>query len=197
MGTTLILVRHGAVDLDPSTMFDPPLSELGHAQARAVADCLARERIDAVYSSPLRRATETAYYLASTFARTLLEMDGLAEFDRYTGYLDFDALRASADPRYDSFARGDLSPWGVELEQFRADIMGTMTKIVESHTNGWVLVVTHGGVINVYLSTILGIPRPFFHRPAHTGVSRVQVGDRGNVMVETMNEHHHLQGVTT
>ena len=63
----LILVRHGLPErqeLDDGRA-DPPLAALGREQAERVADWLAQERIDAVYSSPMRRARETAQPFAA------------------------------------------------------------------------------------------------------------------------------------
>ena len=63
----MLLIRHGlpirAIKPD-GTPADPPLSELGQEQARRVADWLREEAIDRIYSSPLRRARETALPLA-------------------------------------------------------------------------------------------------------------------------------------
>ena len=59
----LIFVRHGRpehVETTDGTPADPPLSEVGHAQAAAVAMWLAEERIDAIYSSPMQRARQTS-----------------------------------------------------------------------------------------------------------------------------------------
>ena len=52
----LIIVRHGKTD----SGVDPGLAELGHEQAKIVANRVAGESIDAVYCSPMRRARETA-----------------------------------------------------------------------------------------------------------------------------------------
>ena len=193
MATELVLVRHGAADLSPEHAADPPLSAAGHDQARAVARLLGGETFAALYSSPLRRALDTAGCIGERVGLSPRTSDGLAEFDRHAGYTDFAALRASADPRYDAFRRGDLSSWGVDIEQFRCEALQAMSDIAASHREERVIVVTHGGVLNVYLSAVLGIPRPFFHRPANTGVSRVVVGEGDDVLVETMNEYHHLR----
>jgi probable phosphoglycerate mutase len=55
----LILVRHGLPERRDDTA-DPPLSPMGHEQARRVAAWLAHERIDAVFSSTMLRARQTA-----------------------------------------------------------------------------------------------------------------------------------------
>ncbi len=68
--TTIVLVRHGETDWNRENRFqghaDPPLNDAGRAQARAArASSYATRRFAAAYTSPLRRAHETAAILAS------------------------------------------------------------------------------------------------------------------------------------
>jgi hypothetical protein len=68
--TELLLIRHGrSADVVPDSeeSLDPPLHVVGHEQAKALGRRLApdRKRLDAVYASDLRRAVDTAFYLAS------------------------------------------------------------------------------------------------------------------------------------
>ncbi len=58
----IVLVRHGEPHWEPGgrAVDEPRLTELGYQQARLVAEALGGESFDAVYTSPLRRAAETA-----------------------------------------------------------------------------------------------------------------------------------------
>ena len=84
----MLLIRHGlpvhTINRD-GTPADPPLSEVGHQQAHLLSEWLKEERIDRIYSSPLRRARETADPLAR---RTGLEIEleaRISEFDAGVG----------------------------------------------------------------------------------------------------------------
>ncbi|HEU0337127.1 MAG TPA: histidine phosphatase family protein, partial [Gaiellaceae bacterium] len=82
---TVLLARHGETDWNREGRFqghaDPPLNDLGRAQARELADRLAREPLAAVYASPLRRAYETAEIVAATHDLPLRSVAGLREVD--------------------------------------------------------------------------------------------------------------------
>ncbi|WP_036284509.1 histidine phosphatase family protein [Microbacterium luticocti] len=89
MTTSILLVRHGRTVLNAQDrlrgLADPPLDEVGLAQAAAVADALADRDVAAVHSSPLVRAVATAEVIAARFG-----------------------LTAQADPRFND---RDYGPW--------------------------------------------------------------------------------------
>ncbi|HEY6072266.1 MAG TPA: histidine phosphatase family protein, partial [Anaerolineales bacterium] len=70
MTTSFILIRHGQTEWNRQERFrghaDIPLNETGKAQAQKLAQRLAPEKIDAVYSSPLQRTLQTAGPIAET-----------------------------------------------------------------------------------------------------------------------------------
>ena len=80
----LVLIRHG-LPVRSAQSADPPLHDEGHDQSRKVAQWLAGETFDAVYSSPMLRAIETAAPLLAHSGHELRHHDGIAEFDRDTG----------------------------------------------------------------------------------------------------------------
>ncbi len=91
----LLLIRHGQTGGNRQRYVgweDVPLDETGAAQARAVAELLAGERIDAVYSSPLTRAMDTARPLAEARGLPIQVREELKEIDygQYQGLLKAD-----------------------------------------------------------------------------------------------------------
>jgi len=77
----LVLVRHGEPHWEPGgrAVDQPQLTELGHRQARCVADVLGGESFDAVYTSPLQRAAETAAPVIDALAADPIVQPWLAE----------------------------------------------------------------------------------------------------------------------
>jgi probable phosphoglycerate mutase len=76
------LIRHGEPDWTPAngpSVIDPCLTPLGRAQAKATAERLAGDGIEAIYVSPYRRSRETAAALAEITGITPVTIDGLAE----------------------------------------------------------------------------------------------------------------------
>ncbi len=83
--TTILLARHGETDWNRENRFqghaDPPLNETGRAQAAELAAALANEPLAAVYSSPLRRAFETAQIVGAPHGLEPVPVDALREVD--------------------------------------------------------------------------------------------------------------------
>lgn len=188
----LVLVRHGepARDLTPEEAVDPGLSATGREHAERVAAALAHEQFSALYTSPMRRAVESAAVLAAMIGTEPIVEDDLAEFDQGSVYLHFEDM-AEGSP-YELYLRGDLSPWGTTAEKFTSRVDEAFARIVAAHPGGRVLVVSHGGVHNAFLGSVLGIPDLHFHEPSYAGISRVRVSRAGLRTIVSMNETAHL-----
>jgi broad specificity phosphatase PhoE len=185
----LTLVRHGEpVRTEPN---DPGLSEEGIDQARRAAEFLRPEEYHALYVSPLTRARQTAEPIAAVVGLEPIVEEGLAEFDRNVPYAHFEDLVIARDPRLEAFFRGDLSGWGADAEEFKATVVRTMDAIVSRHKGERVIVVSHGGVANVFFGAILGLDKLSFHAPAYGSISRARAG-RGKYTLISLNEAGHL-----
>ncbi len=200
--TNLVLIRHGeAAPIDEdSPRYDPPLSEKGRWQAQQLARRLAGDTVHALYSSPLRRARETAEAVSQATGLPLEIAPDLREVD-----IDVARLRtsfASADRetvvrdlgrRLLSCPRWDVMPGFEPSHRFRLRVLHALKGIVERHPGETVAVVCHGGVINVYLSTILDIPRDIFFLPQHASLTLVRTNGLW-AAVQTVGDCAHLQG---
>src|SRR3954469_25486758 len=102
----LILVRHGLPERSHDTA-DPPLSAEGRAQADRVARWLAHERIDAVVSSPMLRAVQTAEPFLALSGLALTTHPDIHEFDRDTGtYVPLEELKREDYPAWKALVDG-------------------------------------------------------------------------------------------
>jgi len=194
----LLLIRHALpvrVELEAGRA-DPELAPLGWEQAGRLAAWLLAERVDAVCSSPLRRAVQTAEPLAEATGHVVHIVDGLAEWDRESSsYVPIEELRAANDPMWKSLAAGALHELGVDGESFQARVVAAVDGIAAEHPGETVAVVCHGGVLNAYLSAVLGLDRVLFFPPDYTCINRVEVGRTGKRLLRTLNETPHLRGL--
>ena len=192
----LVLIRHAEPVrvADGRERADPTLTDRGRRQAARVARWLADEGVDAVWTSPLRRAVETAEPLASLLDLKTDVDDGLAEYDRdATSYIPVEELKATGDDRWFAMVEGRLEDTGVDPEAFRTRVVSAMERIVERHPGQRVAVVSHGGVINAYTGHVLGISRPLWFEPVYGSISRVLASSGGVRSIGSLNETAHLR----
>jgi broad specificity phosphatase PhoE len=161
--TTIFLARHGESDWNVEKRFqghrDRPLTERGREQAHALADLVGAEKINAVYTSPLSRARETAEIVAARVGLKVVALPELREVD--TG--SWSGLsRADVEARFpEGFAhwRSGGSAWenGESYDEMAERVIGALRKIAEDHPDGRVLVVSHGGPIRAIHAAAEGL----------------------------------------
>ncbi|MGH3105213.1 MAG: histidine phosphatase family protein [Gaiellaceae bacterium] len=149
--TTILLARHGETDWNFERRVqghaDRPLNDTGRAQAHALADGLDGETIDAIYSSDLVRAHETARIVAALKGLEVTAVPGLREkhFGTWEGLTEEEVLARFPEARRGRWGDGETS------EEMSRRVLETLRRIAESHPDGRVLVVTHGGPLRAVL----------------------------------------------
>jgi len=194
----LLLVRHAEpVRVEEAgEPADPPLHERGRRQAGALAAWLEGEHLDAVWSSPMRRARETATAVASRLGMEVVVDQDLAEFDREaTSYIPLEELKANRDERWLAMVEGNLGEFDVDPEAFRRGVVEAMERLVSANPGRTVAVVCHGGVINAYAAQVLGIDRVLFFEPRYASINRFAASRQGTRSVVSLNETAHLRGL--
>src|SRR5215211_8387218 len=136
------MARHGETDWNRDQRFqghaDPPLNDVGREQARELAERLADERLDAVYTSPLRRAGETAAIVAERLGLTAEPLDGLREVDvgSWSGLTRTDVERdfPAGYRRWLDFGHG----WddGESYEELGKRVLAALSRIAARHPGG-------------------------------------------------------------
>ncbi len=186
----LLLIRHAqpeVIEHDPNGA-DPALTDLGHRQASAMVEFLAAERVDAVWSSTMRRARETAAPLAAARGLEIRHDDRLVEFDQgQPSYGVGDPMRGDAEEVADMVS-------SVRNPVFRERVTSALEHIIDGHRGQRVAVVCHGGVIAVGVGALLGLD-DFVIRvaPSYTSVSRVAASSNGYRSLQSFNEAHWLR----
>jgi broad specificity phosphatase PhoE len=161
--TTVHLARHGQSDWNAAGRWqghaDRPLTELGRQQAAELAERLASVPLDAVYSSDLRRALETAEPVAARLGLDVQAVPALREVDvgAWSGL-----SRPEVEQRFpDAFARwrGGGQGWedGETYEQMTERVVGAVLELAAAHPGGEILVVAHGGPIRALHAVALGL----------------------------------------
>ena len=157
--TIILLARHGESDWNVARRWqghaDRPLTERGREQARALAERLQHVELDAVYSSDLRRAADTA----AAVSLEVIELPELREVDvgSWSGL-----TRAEAEERFPEGVarwREGFPGWddGETYEEMTERVVGAVLAIARAHRGGRVLVVSHGGPIRALHAAALGL----------------------------------------
>ncbi len=173
MVARVVLVRHGQPDGTWGQDSDPGLDDLGHAQARAVAELLAPLGPLPVIVSPLRRTRETAAPLAAHWGVAPVVENGVGE------------LVAPPNPRPDHAAwlRSLMTGNGADspdvLDPFRARVLGAIRTITTDS-----IVVTHFLAINAVVGAATNDDRVVCFRPAHCSRTTVEIADGRVTLVE-------------
>jgi broad specificity phosphatase PhoE len=152
--TTLVLARHAATDWNLEKRWqgfgDLPLSEQGRRQAAALADELEGTQFDAVYSSDLRRAHETARVVAARRSLPVTALRELREVDvgSWTGLTLAEVKERFPDGYAQMRARtGRGWEGGETYAEMTSRVLEAVQRIARDHSGGTVLVVTHSGPI--------------------------------------------------
>lgn len=198
--TRIIAVRHGEtawnVDTRIQGHLDIPLNETGQWQAQQLAQALAGESIDAIYASDLQRAYATAQAVADATGAPITPETGLRErsFGHFQGRtfaeieaeLPEDARRwRKRDPDY-------VPEGGESLVMLRERIERTVFALAEKHPGEQVLMVAHGGVLDVLyrLATRQEIQAPRTWQLSNAAINRLLWTPDGLTLVGWADTQH-------
>jgi broad specificity phosphatase PhoE len=168
--TRVFMVRHGATVLSAEDRFagatDVELSDEGREQTRHLAERLSREKIVAVYASPLGRTVETARILAEPHKIQVQTRDGLREINH--GRWE-QLTRREVEERFpEEAAEWEKDPFtfapqgGESGLAVTARALPVLIQLVREHLGQSILVVSHKATIRLLLSSLLGFdPRRY------------------------------------
>lgn len=164
--TRLVLCRHGEPEDGARGLvygsLDVGLSPAGEEHARQLAQALAEVPLEAVYTSPRRRARKTAVAVAHHHACEPVELSDLCELDfgDLEG-LSYDEAAVRWPDVYAAWMERPTSvafPGGESYADLRARVLRAVEHLRASHRGGAAAVVAHGGVIRAVLALALEMP---------------------------------------
>jgi broad specificity phosphatase PhoE len=161
--TDFWLIRHGSTDaLNKNISGRAPgvlLNDRGRVEIAALARRLSRLHAGCVYASPLERTAATAETLAQQLGCEVIYDDAFAElhFGDWTGrsFVELDADEHWR--RFNVFRSGTCIPGGESMLDVQARAVRALLALRAQHSEGRVLIVTHGDVIKAVIMYFLGI----------------------------------------
>ncbi len=203
--TRIVAVRHGETvwnaEMRMQGQLDTALSERGRRQAARAADALAAEGIEAIVSSDLARAFDTAAAIAGVVGLPVATDPGLRErsfgvFQGYT-YAEIDARWPVEAARWRHHDPAFAPDGGESLVDFNARAVAAVTAIAERAPGRSILVVTHGGVLDcLYRAAAgLGLDAPRSWELGNAAINRLLfTGERFTLV--GWSDTSHLEGGT-
>lgn len=208
--TTLYLVRHGETEYNrkgivQGRLINSNLNGTGRAQAEALAEHLALVPVDAIYTSPLTRARETATAIAAYHDDVpIYVLDDLEEMSWgiHEGKPISGSFQKELHSIYRIWSDGDFSyqvEEGESILDVQARGLRALHRILANHQGETVLIVTHGRLLRVLIASVLddyGLSRMSDITHSNTGVNRLTYY-RGRFSAEVINCTDHLDGVNS
>jgi probable phosphomutase (TIGR03848 family) len=194
--TDLLIIRHGEnayTRAGKLAGWTPGvhLNEKGQAQAQAIAQHLAQAPVQAVYSSPLERALETAAPLARARKLRVRQVEGVGEvrYGDWTGRSLKVLARTKLWQTVQRFPAVMEFPDGETFRAVQSRAVDAVEALAAEHPKDLIAVVSHGDVIKLLLAHYLGMPIDLFQRIViNTGsISAVHLTG-GMPMVVKINE---------
>jgi broad specificity phosphatase PhoE len=195
---TLYLVRHGQTAYNATGRvqgwLDVPLDDIGKMQALSVGRRFANKRINAIYTSPLSRAAETAKAIAAACNREVILDLRLREYNMgdWTG-LTGDEIAATTPGQHLASLEAQI-PNGESATDMRNRVESFLTDVVAKHTSReMVVAVSHGGTLGMVVAAMLNMPsvrrQPFTF--GNTAITKATY-DHGTWRLRSMNDRCHL-----
>lgn len=200
--TELVLIRHGETDMNRELRFqghlNVGLNAIGLEQARRLGGRMAGERADAVYVSDLLRACQTAEPIAGALSLPAVRETGLREqhFGRVEG-MRVDDIQRDLPEAWAGWLRFDedfAMPEGESTRAFHARVMEAVQRVCAAHPEQTVVVVTHGGVLDMIYRTArsLGLNGPRQSEIPNAGFNRIKVRE-GGIDILAWADTRHLE----
>ena len=198
----LLLVRHGITEFNSTRRFagysNVEMSADGYQQVEKLRDRLANEKIDAVYSSDLKRALVTAEILSSRHKMDIVACPELREinYGAVEG-LTFDEIGQRYPEVAELITNFNLRlefPDGEGLHGFIERVVGFLDRLKSHEQSETILIVSHSGPLRTLVCHLLGIAQDHWWqiRIDNASLSIVDTYPRGAI-ISLLNDTSHLR----
>ncbi len=197
----IYLIRHGQTEWNKNCIFrgqkDIPLSKEGNLQARLTGKYLIGHDIESIYTSPLKRAFETATILAENFKSTVQKVEDLKDinFGNWEGKSDLWVREhdASLYNLYRNFPEKSSFPDGESLNQCFDRAFRAFYSIASQNAQKDIAIVTHRVILKLILIGILGLTTSSFWkiRLDTCSISEVEL-HKSSFIIKRINSICHL-----
>ena len=169
--TQLVLIRHATNDWVRQGLLagwtpGVHLNEEGRSQAQALGERLARSQLDAVYSSPLERALETAQAVAAPHGLEVQIREGIGEvqYGEWNGRSLRELVKKPLWRSVQVYPSGTRFPSGETIGEMQARVVAALDEIRSAHPKGIVAAVAHADIIKAATAFFVGVPLDLFQR---------------------------------
>jgi probable phosphomutase (TIGR03848 family) len=173
------------------------LNDEGKQQAEALGKRLASANLQAVYSSPLERAVETAEAITAHYPDLSVAVEegvGEVRFGEWTGKRLRQLRRKRLWEVVQHFPSGARFPQGESIREMQNRVVSTLERLADAHPGGRIAVVAHSDVLKAAIAHFAGIHLDLFQRliisPA--SISIVALG-RSGVRIVRLNDISHYE----
>ena len=203
--TRILAIRHGETDWNVATriqgQLDIPLNELGRRQAARLAQAVAHDGLEVVYSSDLRRAQETAESvvrgagLAGLTLDTGLRERGFGVFEGLT-YREIEERWPEQSARWRARDPDFGAEGGETLGEFYARCVATVSRLAAAHPGRTIALVAHGGVMDCLYraATRADLRAPRSWQLGNASINRLLATPQGLTLIG-WSDTGHLEGL--
>ncbi len=200
--TRVIIIRHGETEWNASVKYqghtDVELSEVGKAQAVKVGERLKKEKINAIYSSDLKRAYDTGLQIAKRCRLSCITQEDLREtsFGEWEGltYKEISSKYPKLVKKWRSDPETIKPPGGESFRQMQERVINIFNKIISKHPGETVALISHGGTIRVLLCYILGVKLKYYwkFKVDNCSITRIEIHEEKSGILCSLNDTCHI-----
>ncbi|WP_058485435.1 histidine phosphatase family protein [Defluviitalea phaphyphila] len=198
----LYLIRHGETEWNLKHKYqgstDVPLNDIGKKQALAIANRMEKYEIDAIYSSDLSRAYETANCIGNIKKLKVKVLPQLREinFGEWEGYTSSE-LKKIYGEEYKKFLLEPHKytfPGEGSLKAVQMRLKEAIKIITSEHSSGNFIIVSHGAALKILIMTLLNIDLSLYRKfwLGNVSLSIIEKKDNDDWILSLLNDTSHL-----